>query len=64
MRYKLFVSGEFGHYVFYEDDKKKAQLLFRMAMYSSLFTYVTLSECVDDDFVICEWEEEKEDGEG
>lgn len=58
MRYKLFVSNETEYWTFYEENKKKAMLLFQMAKYSNLFSYVSLNECFDEEFLLCDWEDE------
>lgn len=55
MRYKIFVSDGHDCEAFYCADKSKAELLYRMAVASDLFTYVSLSEVMDEDFVQKEW---------
>lgn len=63
MRYKLFVTNGIENHTFYEENKKKAKLLFQMAKYSNLFNYVELSESFDEDFLIEDWTDEVSDDE-
>lgn len=57
MRYKVFVTTEGDYENFYCDRKEQADLLFNMAKYSKMFSYVSLYETVDEDFMVREWEE-------
>lgn len=65
MRYKVFVSTEAGSYEsFYCDRKDQAHLLFNMAKSSDMFDYVSLSETIDEDFLVRDWTAEEAEGNG
>ena len=55
MRYKVFVSNGHDTYSFYEVIKETAELLYRMAVESKLFEYVSLSKSVDKEVMLDEW---------
>ena len=62
MRYKVFMSTESGiHETFCCDRKDQAHLLFNMAKDSKWWSYVSLSETIDEDFLVRDWEEEDTD---
>ena len=55
MRYKVFVSNGHDTYSFYEVIKETAELLYRMAVESKLFEYVSLSKSIDKEVMLDEW---------
>lgn len=61
MRYKVFVSNGYEGSTFYCEEKSKANELYNMAVASNFYTYVSLSETIDEDFVKREWAAEDSD---
>ena len=55
MRYKVFVSNGHDTYSFYEVIKETAELLYRMAVESELFEFVSLSKVIDEEVILDEW---------
>ena len=58
MRYKVFASGEGGHYTFCEESEEKAKVLFNMARYCGMFEYARLDKTFDEDIFMTDWAEE------
>lgn len=64
MRYKIFVTpGDGSSETFYCEQKGQADTLFNMAVRSKMFSVVALSESIDEDFMVKEWDK-KEDADG
>ena len=56
MRYKVYVSTEYGdHDTFYFDSKAQARTVFNMAMECKLFDYVSMSELVESERLVDDW---------